>query len=563
MRPDAQATEAVASQSCAKGILLTAENADKKAYANNEAKPMPEQPTTSGPIPPPHEAASEPLTRRQTRLLISIPALMVCLTLGTGVLCYQVFRTYEDQFLKHEQAYNASAQAAREPLYLAFEEAEMALLTTILFVIILAALAGYILARTIVHPLRSFAGRLEEIASTGRVAALAPDVSVAPEIGVLGQRFNQVLSSLQNYVTQRNRYILECFTGGLALIDVDGAVMTMNSAAEALLGPESRALTGASLEDWLRGIDAQSPLAEAIRAARREGRYAESRELELATPSQGRFPILVTISPLQDTGGERTGFAINFRDLRALKQFYEQMRRADHLAALGTFATGVAHEIRNPLGSVKGVAQLLSEELGKDEKARKYLEVIVREVNRLDKVVRSVLDYAQPNLNPPEIQNLNALLGDVVARAREAAAARNDRRPIEFIEEYGEVPLVRVQPEPMLQAFQNILRNAVEAVSPGGSIRVSTRLVEEKGQTMCEARITNSGPEIPHDAILHIFEPFFSTKPGGTGLGLAITSQIVHANGGQIRCSSGEGLTTFTVLLPAQSAETDGAVAKA
>jgi len=472
--------------------------------------------------------------RLGSRLFISIPALVTVVTLGLGIVCYEIV----DIFLHDAVPADLMGRLT------------VSLLIAVLGGTFLAALAGLLLARTIIRPLRIMETRLGEMASTGRLESLADDGRLAPEIGRLGQRFDQVLSSLNAYVHQRNAYILECFTGGLVLLDNDGAVMTMNTGAETMLGPEARALTGKDFEKWLRATDGESQLAEAIALAMREGVFADSRELELATPSQGRFPIIVTITPIQGAEREKMGVAINFRDLRSYQQFSQHMDRADRLAAVGSFATGIAHEIRNPLGSVKGMAQLLAEDLAEGSPSREYADVIVREANRLDAVVRGLLDFAQPDAAPCEAADLNRLLAESLILSRNASDHEHLDR-IEVVEDYAPIPPVWVQPDRVLQALVNLIRNAIEATPPGGRVRLSTRRTQtESAVPVCEARIANTGDPIPDEDIPRIFEPFFSTKHGGTGLGLPIVTQIVSTNGGRIHVEHAHGETVFFVHFP-------------
>ncbi|MCX7049172.1 MAG: ATP-binding protein [Candidatus Sumerlaeota bacterium] len=462
---------------------------------------------------------------------------MALITLGLGVLAYQILITYDNL---HEVA----------PQKFTIEKATTTLIIAVLFVSLLAAVGGFILARAIVLPLRTMGSRLEEFASTGRIASVSQPMARVPEIDILGQRFNQVLGALNTYVTQRNRYILECFTGGLVLLDPEGAIMTMNSSAEAMIGPESQSLTGKNFERWLRSVDPDSALARIIHDAMGEGVFADSKEIELTAPSMGRFPIIATINLLQSPQGERTGYSINFRDLRAYKEFYQQMQRADQLAALGTFATGIAHEIRNPLGTIKGMAQLLAEEQKPDAGARRFLNVIVREVNRLDRVVRSVMDFARPAAAPPEPADLNRIVMEAVNLTKDSMES-GAGAGVHISTQLGDIPPIFSQPEQLVQAFINIIRNAIEAAAPSGKVKIVTQLCTDgKEGRFCETRVTNTGETIPPDDIFHIFEPFFSRKEGGVGLGLAITSQIITSNHGHISVQSGEGLTTFFIRLP-------------
>ena len=495
-----------------------------------------------------------PAAQMRARLLISIPALMVCFTVGVGVICYQIFMTYDASIKKGLSPASTSPSGAvsegrisRTP---PSDWAETWLLITIVGGAMLAATSGYLMARAIVTPLRAISRRLEEIASVGPMLEVTQSLSAPPEIDQLSQRFSKVLESLRSYVRQRDSYIMECFTGGLMLIDSAGLVTTMNSAAEKMMLAGPSDLVGAELEGWLRRNDPKAPLAGIIADAREYAVMANSRETYIINAQGERVPILATINPLQHEGERPVGYSINFRDLRNLKQFYEQMQRADRLAAIGTFAAGIAHELRNPLGAIKGITQLLAEDLETDSQAQRYTETIIRQVNRLDKVVRNVLDFAQPVDTPLDVVDLNALVRETVALCRNAVWFI-DAGPITVTESYGDIGPARVQGDRIHQALINLLRNAVEATPSGGAISVTTTTArDDQGQGWCEIAIANTGETISPDAMLHLFEPFFSTKEQGTGLGLAITSQILTTNGGDIRAHSESGLTTFVIRLP-------------
>lgn len=473
----------------------------------------------------------------RARLLVTIPALMAVFSIAIGVLCYQVILTFDA----------VNPPPARFPV----DRAASWVLGIIIFGSLLAAVSGYVLALTILGPIRQFETQLAKFATTGRVEGLSDNPRVAPELGQLGQKFDDALRTLSDYVSQRNHYILECFTGALILLDADGSVMSMNSAAEQMLGPASRGLAGRSLEDWLRSVDPDSSAADVLRVAREDGVYADSRELQIEVPYQGRFPALMTVSPLPGVRGAEQGYSVNFRDLRKYRQFAKYMDRADRLAAVGTFATGIAHEIRNPLGSVKGMAQLLAEEQEEDTPAREYADVIVREANRLDKVVRSLLDFARPNVAAPEAIDLNRALAESLMLAKNAAEMEH-LETLDIREDYRALPPVWAERDRMIQALVNIVRNAFEAAPPGGCVRLSTnRARTDDDVDVCEARISNTGDPIPEEDRVRVFEPFYSTKRGGTGLGLAIVSQIVLTNGGDIAVECADGWTTFIVRFPA------------
>ncbi len=524
----------------------------------------------------------------RARLRISIPALMFCFSFGVGVVCYQAFLLHKRNLERYGKQYIAApvtdsprlrperpedttqpptpppvlvlsppflsqeyptAEEYARFLYAA-EQIESFMLFAVLLGATLSGMAGYLLARTILIPLRSLTDGLEAITTTGQWAGSSAVASAPPEIDQLGHNFSRMIDHLNDYARQRDSLLMECFSGPLVLVDVQGAVISMNTAAEKFLSAEKSELIGQSFADWLRQFDSQAPLAEAITNARTLGIFPSNKEMEVMTPVSGMVPILTTINPLHKSEQQQVGYSINFRQTRSLHRIYEQIQQADRLAAIGTFATGLAHEIRNPLGSVKGIAQLLREELCDNEKANGYLEIIVREVNRLDKVVRSVLNYAQPSHSPRERDNLNRLMDEALALAV-SESTEIDHPTASIPKDYCENPQVCVQPEKIIQALINLIRNALEAVPPDGEVILRTQSGTDADGLPCyEAQVINTGETIPPETLIHIFEPFFSTKESGSGLGLAISSQMVAASGGRLMVDSEEGRTVFTVRLP-------------
>jgi len=235
-------------------------------------------------------------------------------------------------------------------------------------------------------------------------------------------------------------------------------------------------------------------------------------------------------------------------------KLYDKMRERDRLAALGEMAAGLAHEIRNPLGAIKGAAQFLDPRHLPSEEGE-FVEVIVEEVNRLNGVVSAFLDYSRPlkqNFGPTD-------LGEVVSRTLKLIS--NDvPKNVTIKEELTEaMPRVDGDAEQLKQVLINLVQNAVQALGEKtGNITLRTTRPERFGEfrnpEFVELQVTDDGPGIPADQQLNIFVPFFTTKSKGTGLGLAICQRIVKNHGGTISVQSrqGEG-STFTIRLPALS----------
>jgi two-component system, NtrC family, sensor histidine kinase HydH len=221
----------------------------------------------------------------------------------------------------------------------------------------------------------------------------------------------------------------------------------------------------------------------------------------------------------------------------------EQLRRADRLSALGELSAGMAHEIRNPLGSIRGTAEILRDGIPPDDPRHEFTGILVREVERLNRVVEDFLRFARPTPVMRAPVDIDRTLGEVLALLRQTSM--KSRVQVEL--DPGGLPPLSGSGEQLRQAFLNLALNALQAMPDGGELRVTTRQVGGEAQI----RFADSGQGIPPENLERIFNPFFTTRHEGTGLGLAISHRIVQGHGGRIGVESrpGQG-TTFTIVLP-------------
>lgn len=258
-----------------------------------------------------------------------------------------------------------------------------------------------------------------------------------------------------------------------------------------------------------------------------------------------KLPLEVSISPLE-IKDETHGLVVTVRDLSVIRGLEESVRRSEKLAALGHLSAGMAHEIRNPLGIIKGSAELLERNFAGDEDARDLARYIIDESVRLSRTLQDFLDFARPREPSLEPTAINAVLQKTVPLADHHPL--RDRIGLELDLEEA-LPDLQVDAAQCQQVFLNLLLNAFEASPHGGLVRISSRLDAARDQVVI--RVQDHGSGISEEALASIFNPFFTTKTHGTGLGLSIVHRIMESHHASIDVESrpGEG-TTFTLRFP-------------
>lgn len=235
---------------------------------------------------------------------------------------------------------------------------------------------------------------------------------------------------------------------------------------------------------------------------------------------------------------------------KSLREAQERLIQQERMAALGAMATSMAHEIRNPLVSIGGFARRLNDKLTNDEQAKKYSYIIYQEVSRLERILQEILAFAK-EASPAFIStDINKVIEDVLFLFKESLAAKN----IKVVAELADgLPLTTVDPQQLKQVFINLFANAEQAMEEnGGTLYITTTLSEELPPEIL-IEISNTGPPIPQEIMVNIFNPFFTTKSSGTGLGLAIVHRIIDSHKGNIRVKNNpESGVTFMIGLPVE-----------
>jgi two-component system sensor histidine kinase PilS (NtrC family) len=259
-----------------------------------------------------------------------------------------------------------------------------------------------------------------------------------------------------------------------------------------------------------------------------------------------RLRLGFTITPLFSETGETTGMVITFQDLTQIRVLEETSKRQDRLAAIGRMAASIAHEIRNPLAAMRGSIQMLRSEMEEESSQTELMEIILRESDRLNRIITDFLTYARPRSAVHAKVDIGDLLRQTFTLLRHSPELTDSQ---EIVDEIPDVPLfVDADAEQMRQVFWNLSRNALQAMEKGGTLRAA---FGTNSNGRLRITFSDTGCGMSPDQVEHLFEPFSSTT-GGTGLGLSIVYQIIRDHGGTINVRSREAQgTTITIELPA------------
>jgi len=351
----------------------------------------------------------------------------------------------------------------------------------------------------------------------------------------------------------------EALVSGLpdAVVGVDEGVRIVlwNPAAEALLGRSARRVVGRTLKEIF------PPDTSLVRHLADTLSTGESRsEAEAVVEGGDGRPVHVSVvtAPLAGRGGAVGAAVAVLRDITRLRQLEAEVRRGETLAALGRMAVGLAHEIRNPLGAIRGAVQLIGRELGDEARWGEYTAVLLQEVDRVNRIIEMLLDLGRPVTLRPVPLNLHQLLDRVALLSDEMAAQGG----VQIVRRYDpSLPPILADEDRILQVFHNLVRNAIEAMPAGGRLTLVSRLsldplfakidLGQGPRSMVEVQVADEGEGIAEATRAKLFTPFFTTKDQGLGLGLALCHRIVEEHKGVIQVRSGPGRgTVVSCFLP-------------
>lgn len=384
---------------------------------------------------------------------------------------------------------------------------------------------------------------------------LSGDIFTAEDIGLLATLANQTSLALENAklyeevvnMKNYNEEILESMVSGLLTVDVQGKITTFNSMAERLTGFSANNVIGKNFADV---FSQKSKLFKTIRNCL-NNKTTTNYETEIFSSQKQLIPVSISSTVLIDSHERKIGGLISFSDMTEVRELQNKLRQADKVRALSTLAAGMAHEIKNPLSSMKVFSQLLPLKFSDAEFREKFLQVVPQEIGRIDRIVESMLGFARSTAPKFERINLEKMIEENLRYFEEQAKESK----IEIVKKFafkGDLE-IEADENQLSQVFANLFLNAIQAMPEGGTLTIKTRegkKIEDILQTVV-IEVSDTGHGISQEHLQKLFDPFFTTKYAGTGLGLTITHSIVDGHRGFIDASSevGKG-TTFVVTLP-------------
>jgi two-component system sensor histidine kinase AtoS len=440
-----------------------------------------------------------------------------------------------------------------------------------LVTLLLGGLAAALVARRIARPVQQLAEGAAAISRGELNQRIEP--STGDEIGRLAAAFNDMAAQLLQQRTAleeahgglRRQFeeladlkgytdnILGSFTSGIVTIDLDGRVVTLNPAAELLTG----FFRGEAAGRYCTELFAHTPeLSDLLTETLATRAPIASVPLTLRRRNGTTLPIEFSTAPLKGGEGKDLGVIGVFRDVTLVRQLESDLRRSDRLAALGTLAAGLAHEIKNPLTSLLTFSRHLDRKFDDPNFRERFSSVVPRELERINGIVERLLELARPS----RMSFTLVRLPELIDRALELYVDQFDERRVEVVREYArDVPSIQADKDALYRVFVNLVANALDAMPRGGRLTVRAgwagtgdpvRAAHWRPTNRVKVEVEDTGVGIEPSETDRIFNPFYTTRDSGTGLGLALTHRIIQDHGGAISFHSARGRgTTFTIVL--------------
>ena len=361
-----------------------------------------------------------------------------------------------------------------------------------------------------------------------------------------GDELKETAKTLANLRVLHER-IVESIRSGLVTSDLSGEIYTFNHAAAEITGHSADEMIGKTIFSLFGNI--HLPIADSLEATD-TGEQLPRFETDVLTPEGFAVRVGYNVSPLVGEDGARNGLILTFQDLTEIRTMEENVRRKDRLAAVGRVAAGLAHEIRNPLGAMRGAIQVLESQTPPESSQASLMEIILRESDRLNKIITNFLTYARPRVGGFSETDVREAIQDTFVLLKHSPDVKENHRIETDLP--NESVFISADATQLKQIFWNLARNAIQAMPDGGALKIKLETIPSRGRIRITFRDTGRG--MSASQVEQLFEPFSNSTTGGTGLGLSIVYQIVRDHSGTINVKSREnGGTTITIELPTET----------
>lgn len=352
---------------------------------------------------------------------------------------------------------------------------------------------------------------------------------------------------LQNYRQTRQRLedtsafadkVISCLPVGIIATDSDGKIVVFNESMEKICGIAFQNVLGQNLEKII-GSDAMNKI-----SSLKEEKDSSEREIQLSFNNGKSFYAGVTAAGINENDSiTHSGLIIILRDLTQIKELENNLIRHEKMAAIGNLSAGVAHEIRNPLSSIKGLATYFRDLFPEGSDSRDTASVMIKEVDRINRVIKDLLEFSKPS----EISRSEVMLSNAVDHVFRLISADARNQNISTVSNIPDNLKCLIDRDRLSQVLLNLCRNSLEAIGNSGTISIEAK---KTGRADLFIKVSDTGKGIDSEDLSKVFNPYFTTKNDGTGLGLAVAQKIIEAHAGNIRIKTEKEGTSLIIELP-------------